>query len=70
MMRPNDNHMVSDGPNNVTRVNEHLGTALNIAAAQAEYDEHAKNLLANKIILAHILAHVADEFRGMSPQEI
>ncbi len=48
----------------------HLGTALDIAAARAEYDEHVKNLLADKVILSHILAGVVTELNGMMPQEI
>jgi hypothetical protein len=36
----------------------------------AQYDEHAKNLLGHKIILAHILSKVVDEFKGMKPEDI
>lgn len=41
-----------------------------IAADQdAQYDEKAKRLLGNKIILAHILVKTVDEFKGMDPKE-
>lgn len=36
----------------------------------AQYDECAKRLLGQKIILAHILAHAVDEFRGMRAEDI
>lgn len=35
-----------------------------------EYDENVKNILAHKIVLAHILAGTVDEFKGMEPEEI
>lgn len=43
-----------------------------VAAAndKAQYDEYAKRLIAQKIILAHILAKTVDEFRGMKPEDI
>lgn len=34
----------------------------------AQYDEKAKNLLGHKIILAHILVKMIDEFKGMNPK--
>lgn len=37
---------------------------------EAQYDEKAKRLLGNKIILAHILAKTVDEFRGMDPKDV
>lgn len=41
-----------------------------IAADQdAQYDEKAKRLLGNRIILAHILVKIVDEFKGMDPKE-
>nr|WP_300841317.1 hypothetical protein [uncultured Acetatifactor sp.] len=36
----------------------------------AQYDDKAKRLLGNKIILAHILVKTVDEFRGMNPKEV
>ena len=42
-----------------------------IAANQeAQYDEKAKHLLGNKIILAHILAKTVDAFKGMNLKDI
>jgi len=37
---------------------------------KAQYDEYAKRLIAQKIILAHILAKTVDEFRDMKPEDI
>ena len=36
----------------------------------AQYDDKAKRLLGNKIILAHILVKTVDEFKGMNPKEV
>jgi len=36
----------------------------------AQYDEKAKRLLGNKIILAHILVKTIDEFKGMNPKDV
>lgn len=36
----------------------------------AQYDDRAKRLLGNKIILAHILVKTVDEFRGMNPKDV
>ncbi len=36
----------------------------------AQYDECAKRLLGQKIILAHILVHAVDEFRGMKAEDV
>lgn len=40
------------------------------ADTDAQYDEKAKQLLANKFILAHILVKTVDEFKGMNPKEV
>ncbi len=40
------------------------------ADLKAQYDEQAKRLLANKSILAHILAKTVTEFKGMKPTDI
>lgn len=40
------------------------------ADTDAQYDEKAKQLLANKFILAHILIKTVDEFKGMNPKEV
>lgn len=44
-----------------------IANAVNTADADAQYDEKAKRLLSNKIILAHILVKTIDEFQGMAP---
>lgn len=43
--------------------------AVNATDINAQYDENAKRLLGNKIILAHILVKTVGEFKGMSPEE-
>lgn len=43
--------------------------AVQAADAEAQYDNEAKRLLGNKLILAHILVRTIDEFRGMDPKE-
>ncbi|HBA68612.1 MAG TPA: hypothetical protein DCZ40_04555 [Lachnospiraceae bacterium] len=47
-----------------------LGNAINAADTDAQYDEKAKRLLSNKIILAHILVKTVDEFQGMNPKDV
>lgn len=47
-----------------------LRNAVNAADTEAQYDEKAKRLLGNKIILAHILVKTIDEFRGMNPEDV
>lgn len=47
-----------------------IKNAVNAADKEAQYDERAKRLLGNKIILAHILVKAVDEFHGMSPQDV
>lgn len=42
--------------------------ALGLEGMDAQYDDRAKSLLGNKIILAHILAKTVDEFYGMDPE--
>ncbi|MDE7203055.1 MAG: Rpn family recombination-promoting nuclease/putative transposase [Lachnospiraceae bacterium] len=44
--------------------------AVSVADMKAQYDDKAKRLLSNKIILAHILIKTVDEFRGMNPKEV
>lgn len=44
--------------------------AISAADMDAQYDEKAKRLLGNKIILAHILVKTVDEFRGMKPEDV
>ena len=47
--------------------NKKCGSA---ADQDAQYDDKAKHLLGNKIILAHILVKTVDEFRGMNPKDV
>lgn len=47
-----------------------MNQTVKTADISTQYDERAKSLLANKIILAHILVKTVDEFRGMKPEEI
>ena len=44
--------------------------AVNVADMKAQYDDKAKRLLSNKIILAHILVKTVDEFHGMNPKDV
>ena len=43
--------------------------AVSATDISAQYDENAKRLLGNKIILAHILIKTVSEFKGMEPEE-
>lgn len=43
---------------------------MKVAGNEARYDMYAKRLLSEKIVLAHILVKVVDEFRGMKPQDV
>ena len=47
-----------------------IKNAVNAADKDAQYDERAKRLLGNKIILAHILVKTVDEFKGMNPKDV
>lgn len=44
--------------------------AVRAADKEAQYDNEAKRLLGNKLILAHILVRTVDEFRGMDPKAV
>ena len=46
-----------------------IKNAVTAANTNAQYDEKAKRLLGNKIILAHILVKTVDEFQGMNPAD-
>ena len=50
--------------------NTEVKNAVNASAQDAQYDEQAKRLLGNKIILAHILVSTVGEFRGMKPIDV
>ena len=47
-----------------------IKNAVRAADKDAQYDEKAKRLLGNKIILAHILVKTVDEFKGMNPKNV
>lgn len=47
-----------------------IKNAVSATDKDAQYDEKAKRLLGNKIILSHILVKTVDEFRGMNPKDV
>lgn len=47
-----------------------IKNAISATGTDAQYDEKAKRLLGNKIILAHILVKTVDEFKGMNPKDV
>ena len=51
-------------------VDTEIKNAVSAADEDAQYDEKAKRLLGNKIILAHILVKTIDEFKGMNPNDV
>ncbi len=51
-------------------IHNHLGTALENTDYAANLDEHAKELLADKTILAEIIQRLIPEFRGIPTEEI
>lgn len=51
-------------------MNTELKNAVKAVDAKAQYDAHAKRLVGQKIILAHILKRTVDEFKGMKPEDI
>ncbi len=51
-------------------MNEEVKNAVAAAGKEAQYDERAKRLLGQKIILAHILVKAVDEFRDMNPKNV
>lgn len=50
-------------------VDTEIKNAVSAADDDAQYDDKAKRLLGNKIILAHILVKTIDEFKGMDPED-
>ena len=46
-----------------------IKNAVNATGKEAQYDESAKRLLGQKIILAHILIKTVKEFKGMKPED-
>jgi len=51
-------------------VDNEIKRAVISVTGQEEYDQGAKRLLGQKIILAHILVHAVDEFKGMEPKDV
>ena len=51
-------------------IHNHLGEALESADYAANLDEHAKELLADKSILAEIIQRLIPDFRGIPTEEI
>lgn len=47
-----------------------LKSTISAAETVQEYDQNVKDILAHKIVLAHILAGTVKEFQGMEPEEI
>ncbi len=47
-----------------------ITNAVQAAGRKAQYDEAAKRLLGQKIILAHILVKTVPEFKGMKPKDV
>lgn len=47
-----------------------IKNAVSATDQDAQYDDKAKRLLGNKIILAHILVKTVDEFQGMNPKDV
>ena len=51
-------------------MNTVITNAVSASDKKAQYDERAKHLLSQKIILAHILVNTIDEFKGMKPEDV
>ncbi len=51
-------------------MNTEISNAVNAAGDKAQYDTRVKRVLAQKMILAHILVRTVDEFRGMRPEDV
>lgn len=51
-------------------MNNEIKNAIIATNKEAQYDQSAKRLLGQKIILAHILVKTVDEFKGMKPPEV
>lgn len=47
-----------------------IKNAVHATGKEARYDEKAKRLLGNRIILAHILVRTVGEFKGMDPKDV
>ncbi|SOY31447.1 hypothetical protein AMURIS_04190 [Acetatifactor muris] len=51
-------------------MNTEVKNAIKATDRDAQYDESAKRLLGQKIILAHILVKTVKEFKGMDPKTV
>ena len=51
-------------------LNNEMKNAIIATDKEAQYDQSAKRLLSQKIILAHILVKAVEEFKGMKPTEV
>lgn len=51
-------------------MNSEIKNALQAADSEAQYDESAKRLLAQKYVLAHILVRTVEEFKGMEIEKV
>ena len=51
-------------------MNTEIKNALQAADREAQYDESAKRLLAQKYVLAHILVRTVEEFQGMGIEKV
>ena len=51
-------------------MNTEIKNTIHASDIEAQYDEKAKRLLSNKIILAYILVNTIKEFQGMSPKDV
>ena len=48
----------------------YVQTTLQISQLATQYDEAAKKLLAQKIVVAYILKRILDDFKDMNPKDI
>ena len=51
-------------------MNTAITNRITAANDKAQYDEYAKQLIAQKQILAYILVQTIDEFKGMNPKDV
>lgn len=51
-------------------MNTELKNTVQVTDREAQYDDRAKRILGQKIILAHILVKTVDEFYGMKPEDV
>ena len=51
-------------------LNTEIKNAIQAADSEAQYDESAKRLLAQKYVLAHILVRTVEEFQGMEIEKV